>query len=162
MEITSPHFSHDELCCHGENCCGHQNHCTQTLVDGLDAFRAIALERWQAAYGPSFPFPGVTVHDAYRCLKHNAQVTGAVSDSQHTNGRAADISVHGLTAAELEAIAVQVPAFEQGGIGRDDIRDMIHVDHRPKLARWCYYRDPATLAVKWGPYEPPTTGPVAA
>jgi hypothetical protein len=136
MEITSPHFSHDELCCHGAACCGHENLCTQTLVDGLEAFRAIALEVWTRKYGPiGRRFHGVDVHDAYRCLKRNAVTSGAVSDSQHTTGRAADISVKGLTAAELEAIAVQIPAFAQGGIGRDDVRDMLHVDHRAGRSR---------------------------
>jgi hypothetical protein len=156
-EITSPHFSHDELACHGSNCCGHQNHCTPILVDGLEDLRAIALEAWAKKYGPTAKFPGVDVHDAYRCLKHNAQTTGAASDSQHTNGRAADISVQGLTAAELEAIAIQVPAFEQGGIGRDDIRGMLHVDHRVGRARWCYYRNQETGSIKWGPYKAAAT-----
>ena len=164
MGISSAHFSDQELRCKGKDCnlipplepvrgCG-ENHCTQTLVDGAELFRAQALALWYAKYGPIVDFPGVTVHDAYRCVKHNAATSGAVSDSQHSNGRAADLSVEGLTAAELEQCALAVPVFAEGGIGRDDIRNMIHVDHRPGVARWCYYKQPDG-SVKWGPYTAP-------
>lgn len=165
MGISSAHFSDAELACKGNHCCGHQNHCTQTLVDGIELFRAKAFALWMAKNVPPSPdqraramvtFPGVAVTAAYRCVKHNAEVTGAVSDSQHTNGRAADLTVKGLTAAELEQCALAVPAFYAGGIGRDDVRDMIHVDHRPTMARWCYYKQPDGT-VKWGPYEAPAT-----
>lgn len=165
MDITSPHFSQAELRCRGTNCnlnppllpvrgCG-ENRCTQTLVDGLEAFRVKALELYASkpGYHP-VDFPGVRIIDAYRCLKHNAGTTGAVSDSQHPNGRAADISVSGLSSAELEECALAVPVFNEGGIGRDDIRGMIHVDCRPTKARWCYYRN-AQGVIKWGAYSPP-------
>jgi hypothetical protein len=156
MGISSAHFSDQELACKGTTCglqghgC-HDNFCTERLVDGLEQFRAKAVEIYAAKYGAAH-FTGVLVHDAYRCLKHNAQTTGAVSDSQHTNGRAADISVVGLTAAELEECALDVPMFAAGGIGRDDVREMIHVDCRPSVARWCYYKQ-ADGSIKWGPYE---------
>jgi hypothetical protein len=181
MGVSSPHFSEQELACKGTNCnldapplpvrgCG-QNHCDQELVDGLEAFRAKALEIWCEKTAPGAaatfrarglepPFPGVAVHDAYRCVKHNAGTTGAVSDSQHSNGTAADLSVIGLTSAELEQCALAVPMFAAGGIGRDDVRDMIHVDHRPTVARWCYYKQ-ADGSVKWGPYEAPAAAILA-
>lgn len=175
MGAASEHFSDRELACKGTDCnlnppldpvrgCG-ENHCTETLVDGLELFRAKAFDLWTAKNVPAdYPagqraramvtFPGVVVHDAYRCVRHNAGTTGAVSDSQHPNGRAADVSVEGLTAAELEECALAVPAFREGGIGRDDVRNMIHVDHRPTMARWCYYKQ-SDGSVKWGPYAPP-------
>lgn len=154
MGASSEHFSDAELACKGNDCCGHQNHCTPPLVDGLELFRKFAEDLWRAKYGPAAEFPGVDVHAAYRCLKHNAKTTGAVSDSQHTTGRAADISVEGLTGAELEQCALRVINFAKGGIGRDDVRNMVHVDCRPTLARWCYYKQPDG-SVKWGPYEAP-------
>ncbi len=158
MGASSEHFSDSELACKGTNCCGHQNECTQELVDGLEDFRNAAGHLWTSKYGLAVAdkFPGVQVDAAYRCVKHNAGTTGAVSDSQHTTGRAADLKVAGLNGAELEQCALAVPAFAQGGIGRDDVRDMIHVDHRPTMARWCYYKQ-ADGSVKWGPYEAPTT-----
>lgn len=156
MGATSEHFSDRELACKGADCCGHQNECTPELVDGLELFRNAAGALWMIKHGPAmnYNFPGVQVDAAYRCLKHNAQVTGAVSDSQHTTGRAADLKVQGLTGAELEQCALAVPQFKAGGIGRDDLRDMIHVDCRPGMARWCYYKQP-NGSVKWGPYEAP-------
>lgn len=160
MGASSAHFTEDELRCKGTTCgvsghgC-HDNFCTVELVDGLEQFRTQAVAIYAAKYG-AVAFPGVLVHDAYRCLKHNAGTTGAVADSQHSNGHAADLSVSGLSSAELEQCALAVPMFAGGGIGRDDIRDMIHVDCRPSVARWCYYRQ-EDGSVRWGAYQSPTT-----
>lgn len=178
MGATSEHFTDAELRCPGTNCgldkkgC-HRNECTQILVDGLELLRAKALDLWREKYVPvdhpagqrakaMVTFPGVRIHDAYRCVWHNSTTTGAAQDSQHPNGRAADISVQGLTAAELEAIADQIPSFK--GIGRDDIRNMLHVDVRPAsfVARWCYYRNEQTGGIKWGPYYHPGEAPISA
>lgn len=163
MGASSQHFTDAELACKGTTCgpdgrgC-HQNNCTVVLVASLETFRERAAKLWTAKHArPATVFPGVRIHDAYRCLKHNAQTTGAAADSQHPNGRAADFSVDGLTAVELEAIANTIPAFR--GIGRDDLRNMIHGDTRPQptnapIARWCYYRD-ETGKIRWGAYMKP-------
>lgn len=150
MGATGPHFSDLELQCHGTTCgpdgtgC-HENHAQQSLVDVLEKIRAIVGKP-------------VLVIDAYRCLKHNMGTTGAAADSQHPNGRAADIKVGDMSAAELEAIATQIPEIR--GIGRDDKRGMLHVDTRPTLtlARWCYHtgQDGKT---SWVAYFPPPTHP---
>jgi hypothetical protein len=147
MGATGLHFSDSELQCHGTNCgpsgtgC-RVNACTQELVDVLDWIRQIAGKP-------------VHVHDAYRCVKHNAQTTGAAADSQHSNGRAADISIKGFSAAQLEAIAAAIPGVR--GLGRDDARGFIHVDVRPTVTRalWCYHTDTITGKTSWIPYYSP-------
>lgn len=156
MGAIGPHFSEAELRCRGKDCAfggGHGcgvNGSTQGLVDALEAIRAKAVIAWCAKFQkPESEFPGMRIHDAFRCLRHNIKTTGAAKDSQHPNGRAADYSVDGLTAAELEAITRTVP--EVHGIGRDDARNFVHADVRPglTLATWCYDDG------KWCRYFPP-------
>jgi uncharacterized protein YcbK (DUF882 family) len=132
MGATGPHFSDTELACRH---CG-VNACAQVLVDALEAFRA-RVDR------------PVLVNSAYRCPEHNAQAGGA-GKSEHVAGLAADIRVAGMTAAELEDVARQIPAIR--GIGRDDHHDYVHIDVRPTptVARWCYAVDG-----KWCGYYPP-------
>ena len=170
MGATSPHFSEAELRCRGAGCniipplspvrgCG-ENRAKKELVDGLEAYRALLVTAWTAKLRrPVAEFPGVNVHDAYRCLKHNAE-SGGAGKSEHVDGLAADLSVLGLTPAELEAIARKIPAIR--GIGRQDDRinpvahvkkpGYIHVDMRPTLtlARWSY-----DSSGKWCTYFPP-------
>ena len=140
MGSTSEHFSASELACHH---CG-VNNCTPELVD--------ALERFRAAVGNK----PVQVHDAYRCVIHNAMVSGSAKDSQHTLGNAADVSVPGMTAAQLEAVARTVPEIH--GIGRNDKANWVHIDVRPAvvLALWCYDDR------GWCKYYPPATAEVPA
>ncbi len=155
MGATSAHFSDEELQCHGSKCgplgtgC-HVNGCTSALIDALDAFRLRALSGWGAlAPDKYFTFPGVIVNDAYRCPQHNAEV-GGVKGSQHMLGEAADIRIPGMTAAQLEAIARQVPAIK--GIGRADKQAYLHVDVRETTAQWCYSESGAQC-----PYYPPVS-----
>lgn len=147
MNLTSPHFSQDELKCHGKTCslvspktpCN-QNKVQQILLDALEQFRLTSGSK------------SVIINDAYRCPIHNLQV-GGVSDSQHVQGIAADIRITGLTGAQLEAIALQCPRIT--AIGRDDYRNYIHIDTRPMdhsegHALWCYGENGAWIA-----YYPP-------
>lgn len=131
---NSLHFSDAELCCHH---CG-VNGTEQTLVDVLERIRAAV----SAVRGVDTP---VHVHDAYRCLVHNSALPNAAKNSQHCLGLAADISVDGMTAAQLAKIA----AVQSGvnGIGRNDYAGWIHVDARLSggPARWCYSRSGATI-----------------
>jgi uncharacterized protein YcbK (DUF882 family) len=132
MGATGPHFSEIELACHH---CG-VNECKQSLVDALEAFRAIVGKP-------------VIVSSAYRCPQHNAEAGGA-GRSEHVEGLAADIRVVGMTATQLEGLARKIQAIR--GIGRNDHAQYIHVDVRPTLtlARWCYAPDG-----KWCSYYAP-------
>jgi len=116
---VSEHFTSRELAC---RCCG-ENRCTPELVAALEALRAAVGNQ------------PIIVHDAYRCVKHNAEVGGA-PHSEHVAGLAADISVDGMTAAELEAAAWTVPAIH--GTGRGDAQNYLHIDVRNVVSRWCY------------------------
>ena len=142
MGATGPHFSDDELRCRGTNCsadgkrgCG-VNCCQQELVDALELFRALVGQP-------------VLIDSAYRCEKHNAEAGGA-GKSEHVQGLAADIRVKGMTAAELEATALRIPAIR--GIGRADLQLYLHIDIRTArtLAAWCYLPNGT-----WCSYYPP-------
>jgi zinc D-Ala-D-Ala carboxypeptidase len=119
--IESEHFKYEELRCHCG--CG-VNACTQGLVDALELIRSLSGNR------------PVQVDCAYRCPLHNASLPNAVQHSQHELGTAADIVVKDLTPAQMEAVAVSVPAIK--GLGRADHQGYIHVDVRETEARWCY------------------------
>lgn len=84
----------------------------------------------------------MTVTSGYRCETHNSdpKVRGA-KNSQHIKGVAADIVVKGMTPREVEAAAKMIPAFRDGGIGRNDFQEFVHVDVRGQTARWCYNED---------------------
>lgn len=129
MGVTSQHFSSAELACHGmasKAPCGCEgaNECKQVLVDALEELRGIV----------GVP---VDVDDAYRCPVHNKAV-GGVPDSEHLQGIAADIRIHGMDAEGMYQHALQVPAFANGGIGVATHQGYIHVDTRSRPARWCY------------------------
>lgn len=79
----------------------------------------------------------VIVLSGYRCPEHNKAVGGS-RYSQHMLGNAADIRVNGMTPAQLEEAAQKIPAFRDGGIGRNDYAGFLHVDVRTHLSRWCY------------------------
>lgn len=115
---SSPHFSSAELACKH---CG-VNACLPELLDALEQLRAVIGKP-------------IIVNDAYRCAEHNAAV-GGVPDSEHVQGIGADISVLGMTGAELEAAAQACPLIK--GIGRSDSPAYVHIDTRPAPARWAY------------------------
>lgn len=152
MGFTSKHFTAAELQCHH---CG-LNECTQGLVDALESFRLYADNEWKLmqivdkTIPDSSAFPGVRIHDAYRCPAHNASTPNSAKNSQHVQGLAADISVKGMTASDLEAIARRIPAIK--GIGRADIQNYLHIDVRETPAEWCYTANGASCKY----YYPPT------
>ena len=121
MGDLSEHFSKAEFACH---CCGTLKIETE-LIQALELFRGLAGKP-------------VIVHDAYRCPAHN-QEAGGVTDSEHTQGRAADVSIPGLSLQEMFDLALQVPSFLNGGIGVYD-GIFLHLDIRPHPARWARVR----------------------
>jgi len=140
MGDISEHFSKSELAC---RCCGQLK-----IENGLLA----AIEQLRALAGKE-----IVVHDAYRCTTHNQEV-GGVTDSEHTRGMAADISIPGLSLQQMYELALQVPTFLNGGIGVYD-GGFVHVDIRPHQSRWARVRgqyvgiqhlvtQPATLLAK--------------
>ena len=79
------------------------------------------------------------VSSGYRCPEHNARV-GGVPDSQHVQGRAADLVPRGITARELHRLIMKAHYEHRlsclGGLGL--YRTFVHVDTymTGKLRRW--------------------------
>lgn len=117
MGDLSEHFSRNEFACKD---CGRVL-VTDALVQALEDLRALA----------GLP---VVIDDGYRCPEHNLEV-GGVSSSQHCKGNAADLRIPPLGLQEMYELALQVEAFENGGIGVYD-DGFIHVDVRDEQARW--------------------------
>jgi len=121
MGDLSAHFSKAEFACH---CCGELK-VEQRLIDALEQLRGLAGKP-------------IVVHDGYRCPAHNQEV-GGVTDSEHTQGMASDVEITGLSLQQMYELALQVPAFAQGGIGVYD-GGFLHVDIRQHVARWARVR----------------------
>ena len=121
MDNPSPTFSAAELACH---CCG-QLKIEQLLLEALEELQRLAGQP-------------LNVHDAYRCDAHNQEV-GGVSNSEHTRGMAADVNIPGLSLQQMYELALQVPAFANGGIGIYD-GGFLHVDVRQHPSRWARVR----------------------
>jgi len=121
MGDLSPHFSKAELAC---------RHCGELIVEKrlLDA-----LEELRKLAGNP-----VVVHNGYRCPTHNQEV-GGVTDSEHLRGMAADVDIPGLSLQQMYELALQVPAFVEGGIGVYD-GGFLHLDVRMTCSRWARVR----------------------
>ena len=121
MGDLSLHFSKSELACRH---CG-QLRVEKRLLEALEELRSLAGKP-------------VVVHDGYRCRDHNQEV-GGVTNSEHTRGMAADVDIPGLTLQQMYELALQVPAFVEGGIGVYD-GGFLHVDVRMTCSRWARVR----------------------
>ena len=76
----------------------------------------------------------------YRCPEHNAAI-GGEPGSQHTLGKAADVTLYSaagapLTVMQMYLCAMKVPVFAAGGVGVYPEQRFIHVDVRGTMARW--------------------------
>jgi uncharacterized protein YcbK (DUF882 family) len=92
---------------------------------------AVHLEKLRALVGGP-----LHINDAYRCPPENERVGGAVN-SQHMQGKAADIDTGAKSNAAFASLAAQVPAFNIGGIGMYPSQHFVHVDYRGNgPARW--------------------------
>ena len=78
---------------------------------------------------------GFRITSLTRCHMHNVSVGGA-RDSLHLYGRAADLAPVNITLYRLISAAMTSPCFEIGGIGLYPEFGIIHVDIRPRPARW--------------------------
>jgi uncharacterized protein YcbK (DUF882 family) len=72
----------------------------------------------------------IVIHSGYRTPEYNKKVGGS-PNSQHLLGKAADISVAGMTPKQLAALAEQI-GFDGIGI----YSTFVHVDVRGTRARW--------------------------
>ena len=76
----------------------------------------------------------VTIHSGYRTPPYNTKV-GGVEDSQHTYGTAADISINGVSVADVAAYARSIMP-DWGGVGIYKKQGFVHVDVRENRADW--------------------------
>lgn len=76
----------------------------------------------------------VNIHSGYRTPAYNAKV-GGVEQSQHTYGTAADISITGVTPAQVAAYARSIMP-DWGGVGIYAKQGFTHVDVRDVKADW--------------------------
>jgi uncharacterized protein YcbK (DUF882 family) len=119
MGDLSPHFSRTEFRCKGTGKPGHPAHDTVVsshLVQHLEKLRSIVGR----------PLPIVS---GYRCRWWNAKVGGAPA-GQHPLGTAADIPAGYATVRQAEQAGFT-------GIGNRG-QWAVHVDVRPRRARWTY------------------------
>jgi len=82
----------------------------------------VGLQTWLARNGIEAP---LTIHSGYRTQKTNKRTEGAALDSRHLVGRAADISVHGVSNVKLAGMA---SVLSRGGTGLYPGRSFVHVD----------------------------------
>jgi len=77
-----------------------------------------------------------TIVSGFRCATHNTNVGGA-EDSAHLRGLAADITIKGITPAEVAIVAASKPEFfGPGGVGLYPTFTHVDVMYWGKLRRW--------------------------
>lgn len=118
MGDVSKNFSREEFAC---NCgCG---------FAAVDIALLCGLQELRDKSGKS-----ITISSGCRCDERNKRVRGS-SKSFHKFGMAADITIAGLTPAQMAALADKVPEFQRGAIITYTTRGFIHVDVRGKKYR---------------------------
>ena len=78
---------------------------------------------------------GFRINSGFRCPKHNAAVGGA-PNSDHLEGRAADIAPTDLTMFNLVILALTIPTFASGAFGFYPTKGIIHLGVRTRPASW--------------------------
>ena len=111
MAYISEHFTDDEFRC---KCCGGLPSASRLkkLVERAERIRSVC------GNAP------MTIHCAYRCEKHNAEV-GGEPNSQHLLGTAADVDASEFG---VEKLAKWFEELGADGVGRYD--NFVHVDTR--------------------------------
>lgn len=114
-------FKISEFHCKGTSC-----GCTETLHD-------TALSSYLQLIRNHFGKP-VYITSGYRCPTHNASV-GGVSNSRHTQGKAADFYISGITPLEIAQFAESIGIL---GIGCYDSAhgNFVHIDTRTSKSFW--------------------------
>lgn len=93
----------------------------------LDILRGI--QGWFEMAGIYRP---IVLHSGYRSARTNSVTEGAARESQHTKGKASDISISDVPADYLAHLAAYLRG---GGVGWYPSKGMIHVDSG-RLRRW--------------------------
>jgi len=132
----SAHFKKSEFSCEcgGKWCNGFNG-----IPDSELMQTAVFLEGLRAHANAEHPGAErkIIVRSGVRCSKSNAEAGGA-SGSQHLFGKAADISVSGLTQSQAASMCLEYfKARGHGGVGYGGGR-YTHVDRRPKFETWKY------------------------
>lgn len=79
----------------------------------------------------------LTINSGFRCKKHNAKLKESSPNSQHLLGKAADLSIVGMSSEEKHKLVSL--AFESGFKGIGIGKTFIHVDVRSgKPSLWGY------------------------
>jgi uncharacterized protein YcbK (DUF882 family) len=113
--FSTEHFAREELIC---SCCG-ANEMNREFLRKLEELRL-----WYAQ-----PMP---LSSAYRCPKHNAEVSTTGRNGPHTTGRAVDVRVYGPDAFKLVKYAIHL-GFTGIGLhqrGPVNLR-FVHLDDLP-------------------------------
>ena len=134
MGDLSEHFSRHEFRCHCSDRSAQLCHASGPI--SMELVRALEHLRQAIAHETLEERP-ITVHSGFRCIPWNAEC-GGVPDSQHVLGLAADISVQGLSAHELMAIAQAENKFG----GRGEYGTFIHLDMGPGGRFWNFSKNP--------------------
>lgn len=133
MGDLSEHFSKSEFACK----------CGCTGPPPIDMLLVAGLEALRAKVGKP-----IRVVSGFRCSKRNSEVGGKLG-GYHPQGKAADITVAGMTPRELYEQAMDIVQFR--GFGVNDHGNTLHVDVRGLPTRWCY--DDHNHTVPW--FDPP-------
>ena len=98
----------------------------------IDDDLVIVLQKIRIHFGKP-----VTINSGYRTASYNAKIGGS-PNSQHLNGKAADIRVSDVTPL---AVAQYAEIIGVGGIGHAPAGqgNFVHVDTRAARGRWEYY-----------------------
>lgn len=133
MGNLTKNFSTWEFAC---KCCGHHPPPGELrpIAEALQQLRDhIEVDRGEIP---------IHLNCGYRCPKHNREIKGSKT-SRHMLGMAADCVATPLTPIELAQYALQIPAFEQSGIGLYDT--FVHLDIG-RSRRWRRQTIPALTA----------------
>ena len=117
----STNFKSTEFDCNGKSCC------SKTLIDEK-------LVEYLQAIRDHFGKP-VKISSSYRCEIHNPEV-GGVKSSLHLKGMAADITIEGVSPAEVAKYAESIGIKGIGLYDTSKDGHFVHIDTRDKKGFW--------------------------